>query len=165
MDQNMSKKERDGALLQVSFQVARNARKNGNHPFGALVADGNGRILMRAENTVVVGRDPTGHAETNLMSAISSKYGPEFLARCTIYTSTEPCPMCSGAIFWANVRRVVYGLGGESLYEMIGGDSGEKLFIPCREIFARGSKPIEVVGPLLEKQAREVHRGFWNLER
>jgi tRNA(Arg) A34 adenosine deaminase TadA len=116
---------------------------------------------MEAENTVVTTGDCTGHAETNLIRIASGRYESDFLSKCTIYTSTEPCPMCAGAIFWANVGRVVYGLSEESLYEMIGTKSQEVLLLPCREIFARGNKPIQVVGPLLEGEAREVHIGFW----
>ena len=79
---------------------------------------------MEAENTTETTRDCTGHAETNLMRQASSKYESEFLAKCTIYTSTEPCPMCAGAIFWANVRRVVYGLSEEGFYELVEGLEG-----------------------------------------
>jgi tRNA(Arg) A34 adenosine deaminase TadA len=154
--------EHDIRFLRASFEVAQNARKNGNHPFGAVLVDEHGRIVMEAENTVVTTKDCTGHAETNLMRKASSRYDREYLAKCTIYTSTEPCPMCAGAIFWSNVRRVVYGLSEESLYEVVAGGSKEVLFLPCREIFERGKKPIEVVGPLLEDEAREVHLGFWS---
>ncbi|HEY45390.1 MAG: hypothetical protein AMJ88_15265 [Anaerolineae bacterium SM23_ 63] len=153
--------EHDIRFLRASFDVARNARKNGNHPFGALLVDEHGRIVMEAENTVITAKDCTGHAETNLMREASSKYDSDFLANCTIYTSTEPCPMCAGAIFWSNVRRVVYGLSEESLYEIAGRGSEEVLFLSCREIFERGKKLIEVIGPLLEDEAREVHMGFW----
>jgi tRNA(Arg) A34 adenosine deaminase TadA len=154
--------EHDVRFLRASFEVARNARESGNHPFGALLVDEQDQVVMEAENTVVVTNDCTGHAETNLMRQASSKYEGEFLAKCTVYTSTEPCPMCAGAIFWANVRRVVYGLSQESLYQMAGGVSDEVFCLPCREIFGRGSKPIEVVGPLLEEEARKVHIGFWD---
>ena len=153
--------EYDVRFLRASFVVARNARNSGNHPFGALLVDKDGHIVMEAENTVVTARDCTGHAEINLMRKVSSEYDSEFLAQCTIYTSTEPCPMCAAAIFWTNVRRVVYGLSEESLYEIVGGESEEVLNLACREIFGRGKKPIEVVGPLLEDEAREVHKGFW----
>lgn len=153
-------------LMHAAIDIAGRARENGNHPFGALLADEAGNILLEAENTVVTGRDGagkdcTGHAETNLMRMASRQYNPEFLARCTLYTSTEPCPMCSGAIFWGNVRRVVYGLSQEGLYEMIGADDEEALPLPCRDVFFRGRKPIEVIGPLLEEEARQVHEGFW----
>jgi tRNA(Arg) A34 adenosine deaminase TadA len=153
--------ERDTEFLRASFAVARNARKKGNHPFGALLVDEHGHIVMEAENTVVTTGDCTGHAEANLIRMASRTYERDFLVRCTIYTSTEPCPMCAGAIFWANVGRVVYGLSEESLYEMIGAESQEVLFMPCREIFAGGNKQIEVIGPMLEHEARQVHIGFW----
>ena len=148
-------------FIQVAIDVARRARNNGNHPFGAILADNHGHILLEAENTVVTENDCTGHAETNLIRLASKKYDVDFLATCTLYASTEPCPMCSGAIFWANVRRVVYGLSEESLYEMTGEDSEDVLYLPCREIFAKGRKSIEVIGPVLEEEAKKVHEGFW----
>jgi tRNA(Arg) A34 adenosine deaminase TadA len=116
---------------------------------------------MEAENTVLTEKDCTGHAETNLMRKASSKYDREFLGKCTIYTSAEPCPMCVGAIYWANVRRVVYGLSEESLYEIFGWHNEDVLYVPCRELFERGQKQVEVIGPILEDEAREVHGGYW----
>ncbi len=147
--------------LRGAFKVAQCARENGNHPFGAVLVDPKGEILLRAENTVVTSRDITAHAEVNLIRQATAKYDREFLKNCTIYTSTEPCPMCAGAIFWSNIRRVVFGLSEESLYEFAGKDSDEVHILPCREVFAKGKKVIEVVGPLLEDEAREVHLGFW----
>lgn len=149
-------------FVRAAIKIAQNAREKGNHPFGALLVDQDGKVLLKAENTVVTERDCTGHAETNLMRKASRQYDPEFLATCTLYTSAEPCPMCSGAIFWGNVQRVVYGLGEEGLYEMIGDDAEEVLYLPCREVFKRGRKPIEVIGPVLEEEARQVHEGFWD---
>jgi tRNA(Arg) A34 adenosine deaminase TadA len=151
----------DQALLRVVFQVAQNARAKGNHPFGALLVDDQGNVLMEAENLVVTTHDCTAHAETHLMRVASQKYDREYLARCSLYASTEPCCMCSGAIFWGNVGRVVFGLRQEVLYTLIGESTGEALPISCREIFSRGNKPVEVVGPLLEEEAAQVHAGFW----
>jgi len=156
--------ENDLKFTRASIEIARRARNNGNHPFGALLVDEHGQIVIETENTVVTSKDCTGHAETNLMRKASSKYDNAFLAKCTIYTSTEPCPMCAGAIFWGNVRRVVYGLSEESLYELAGGDSEDVLFLPCRELFGKGLKHIEVIGPILEDEARKVHVGFWQKE-
>ena len=153
--------ENDLRFMRAAIDVARKARDKGNHPFGAVLVDEQGRILMEAENTVVTEKDCTGHAETNLMRQASRKYDRDFLARCTLYSSTEPCPMCAGAIFWGNVRRVVYGLSEESFCEMIGEDVEEVLHLPCRELLAKGQKPIEVIGPILEEEARRVHAGFW----
>ena len=153
--------ENDLRFMRVAIDVARKARDKGNHPFGAVLVDEEGHILMEAENTVVTEKDCTGHAETNLIRQASGKYDRDFLARCTLYTSTEPCPMCAAAIFWGNVRRVVYGLSQEGLYEMAGEDAEEVLYLSCRELWGKGEKPIEVIGPVLEEEARRVHAGFW----
>ena len=153
--------ENDLRFIRTSIDVARRAREKGNHPFGALLVDEQGRILLEAENTVVTEKDCTGHAETNLMRQASREYDSDFLAKCTLYTSTEPCPMCSGAIFWGNIGRIVYGLSEESLYEMAGEDAEDVLHLPCRELFGKGRKPIKVIGPVLEEEAKKVHEGFW----
>ncbi|MBP7689063.1 MAG: nucleoside deaminase [Thermoflexales bacterium] len=147
-------------FLRRAIDIARRAREHGNHPFGALLADGQGQILLEAENTVNTESDCTGHAELNLMRLASRQYAFDDLAHCTLYTSTEPCPMCSGAIFWGGVGRVVYALSEAGLYAMTG-DSPHKLPLACREVFAQSGRPVDVFGPAIEDEARQVHEGFW----
>lgn len=150
--------------LRTSIEVAQEARDHGNHPFGAILVDENDQVLLQAENTVVTGRDCTGHAETNLMRLASQHFPPKKLALCTLYTSTEPCAMCAGAIHWGNVRRVVYALSEVGLYEIVG-PSPDHLVLPCQEVFAHSQRQVEVLGPSaeLDEEARAVHAGFWNL--
>jgi len=151
--------------LRTAIEVAQKAREHGNHPFGALLVDENNQVVLQAENTVITGSDCTGHAETNLMRLASQRFPPEQLATCTLYTSTEPCAMCSGAIHWGNVRRVVYALGEPELYALIG-PSPDHLLLPCRDVFARSGRRVEVVGPAPElgQEARAVHKGFWSTD-
>lgn len=148
--------------LRTAIKVAQDARQHGNHPFGAILVDENNQVLLSAENTVVTGSDCTGHAETNLMRLASQRFSDDQLSRCTLYTSTEPCAMCAGAIYWGNVRRVVYALSEVALYE-IAGPSPEHLLLPCREVFARSQRYVDVQGPApeLDAEARGVHEGFW----
>ena len=148
--------------LRTAIEVAQKARDHGNHPFGAILVDENNQVLLQAENSVVAGSDCTGHAETNLMRLASQHFPPEKLATCTLYTSTEPCAMCAGAIHWGNVRRVVYALSEVALYE-ITGPSPDHLLLPCREVFAHSQRSVIVEGPALELdiEARAVHEGFW----
>ena len=150
--------------LRTAIDLARQAREHGNHPFGALLVDEHNQVLLRAENTVVTGRDCTGHAETNLMRLASQHFPPEKLATCILYTSTEPCAMCAGAIHWGNVRRVVYAFSEVDLYNLVG-PSPDHLLLPCREVFACSQRQVEVEGPALELdvEARAVHEGFWSL--
>lgn len=152
----------DITLLRAAIGIAASARAHGNHPFGALLADAQGTILLTAENTVVTARDITGHAETNLVRLASQQLDSAVLAGCTLYTSTEPCPMCAGAIYWAGIRRVVYGCSEALLYTLTAHTpEADALLLGCRDVFAHGKHPVEVRGPLLEDEAGVVHEGFW----
>ena len=104
----------EGHLLRA-IELARRSREKGNHPFGSLLVDTSGEVVLEAENTVVTGHDVTGHAELNLVRAASMEFEVEALGRSTLYTSTEPCAMCSGAIYWSGIGRVVYALSSEQL--------------------------------------------------
>ncbi len=161
----MALKKWDEECLREAIRIARSARSHGNHPFGALLADQMGNILLTAENSVVTDRDCTAHAETNLVRKASNIYESDFLATCTLYASTEPCPMCSGAIFWGNIRRIVFGLSAAKLYALDGirDVTDGILYLPCRELLSKGKKDIEIIGPLLEDEAMEVHKGFWKM--
>lgn len=148
--------------LRTAIHVAQAARDHGNHPFGAILVDENEQVLLEAENTVVTERDCTGHAETNLMRLASQQFPPEILEKCTLYTSTEPCVMCAGAIHWGNVRRIVFALSAADFYE-IAGPSPDDLRLPSREVFSRSQRSVELLGPAeeLAQEARAVHEGFW----
>jgi len=156
----MTKNIVDVTLLRRAIDIAYRAREHGNHPFGALLAGEYGNVLLEAENTVITEHDCTGHAELNLMRLASRQYTFDELSHYTLYTSTEPCPMCSGAIFWGGVGRVVYALSEAGLY-VLTGDTPHKLPMGCREVLAHGARPIEVHGPMLEEEARSGHEGFW----
>src|SRR6476469_7644650 len=150
-------------LLRQAVGIAAKAREHGNHPFVALLADTDGRVLLSAENTVVTGSDATGHAETNLVRLASAAYPVAELRGLTLYTSTEPCAMCSGAIYWSGIGSVVYSLAETELYKITGDDEqNPTLVLPCRSVFAAGRRPVVVSGPFEIAEAREVHAGFWS---
>ncbi len=153
--------DQHAALLRRTLEVAQAARAHGNHPFGALLADPAGHVLLEAENTVLTERDCTGHAETNLMRAASQQLAPEALATATLYTSTEPCPMCAGAIYWGGVRRLVFCVGQPALYQLMP-PGAWALDLPAAEVFAHAAGRVEVLGPLLEAEGLAVHAGFWS---
>jgi tRNA(Arg) A34 adenosine deaminase TadA len=153
----------DEELLAQAVSVAQAARAHGNHPFGAVLADPSGEAVLTAENTVVTERDATGHAETNLVRRATARYTSNELAHFALYTSTEPCAMCAGAIFWSGIGTVVYALAETELYEMTGDDPANlTLELACRDVFAAGRRRVEVRGPFPLEAAREVHAGFWS---
>ena len=152
----------DANSLRVAINVARHSREHGNHPFGAILVDASGKPLLAAENSVITQKDATAHAEMNLMRGATWKYDTATLKGSTLYASGEPCPMCAGAIVWGNIRRVVYGMGMDAMYEMFGApDDIPSLKMYSRTVFESAPYPIEVIGPALEEEARVVHEGFW----
>ena len=153
----------DIAFLRRSFDVARRAQANGNHPFGAILVSADGAVLIEMENGFQPDRDATAHAERLLATQACRTCDPDTLTRATIYTSAEPCAMCAGAIYWAGIGRVVYGLSERRL-KAITGDHAENptLDLPCRAVFAVGQRPVEVVGPLIEDDAAALHAGVWD---
>lgn len=152
------------AHLRRAVEVSRRARAAGNTPFGAVLVDAQGAIVLEQGNVEVTQHLCTGHAETTLVARACQEYGREALWACTLYTTCEPCAMCAGAIYWANIGRVVYALSEERLLALTGDDpQNPTLSLPCREVFARGQKAIEVLGPFpeLEAEVVAVHDGFW----
>ncbi|MFJ9770881.1 nucleoside deaminase [Kitasatospora sp. NPDC101157] len=150
------------ALLLAAIEIGASARAHGNHPFGALLTDPSGTVLLTAENTVLTDHDVTAHAETNLVREASRTLAPHQLAEATLYSSTEPCAMCAGAIYWSGIRRVVYALAASELNAIAGVDPDEPVLeLPCRTVFAAGGNTVEVSGPYLFEEASAVHVGYW----
>lgn len=150
--------------LLHAIDLAREARERGDHPFGAIVVAADG-TTVEGLNSVVTAGDPTGHAETNLVRRAAEALTARELRAATLYTSTEPCAMCAGAIYWSGIGRVVYALGEDELIRMVDAQEGiPTLALPCREVFARGGRPIEVIGPVHLPEAVAVHEGFWTAE-
>lgn len=151
--------------LKRCIEVSRQSRAHGNTPFGAILVDKDGIILMEQENVEITQGICSGHAETALASRASHEYSKAFLWDCTLYSTAEPCAMCSGAIYWANIGRVVYGMTERQLLELTGSHEQNPTFdLPCREVFAHGQKEITVIGPIdsVAVEAAEVHKGYWD---
>lgn len=139
----------DERLLRRAFALSKFARNRANGPYGAVFTR-NGSVVAEGENTEQEeGGDLTCHAEMELIRRASRDFPLEALGQMTLYASTEPCPMCAGAIVAAGVRRLVFGAGAERAAEI----TGSPLAVECRVIFGLMGHEIEVVGPLLEEEA------------
>ena len=151
------------ALLRRAIDESRKSRDAGNHPFASILVDAEGNVLMTQHNAYMPDHDMTGHAERVLMTRASTTYSREFLHECTIYTSAEPCAMCTGAIYWAGLKRLVYGLSEHEMKGIIGPNpENPTLDLPCRVVLASGQRDVEVIGPMLEDEAKAVHVGAWD---
>ena len=107
---DLSGSELDEHFLRRSFEVARRAVSHGNHPFGAILVDRNRNVLIEVENGYMPAHDGTAHAERLLATQACTTLSPDMLRDATLYSSAEPCAMCAGAIYWAGIGRLVYGL-------------------------------------------------------
>jgi tRNA(Arg) A34 adenosine deaminase TadA len=160
---DLSGSELDEYFLRRAFEVARRAVTHGNHPFGAILVDQHGNVLIEAENGYMPAHDGTAHAERLLATKACTTLDADILRNATLYSSAEPCAMCAGAIYWAGIGRLVYALSEHRLRAVTGNHpENPTLDLPCREVFKRGQRPTEVIGPLLEDEAAAVHAGAWN---
>jgi tRNA(Arg) A34 adenosine deaminase TadA len=160
---NMTTSELDAHFLRRSFEVARRALTHGNHPFGAILVDGSQNVLIETENGYMPSRDGTAHAERLLATQACTTLSPDVLKGATLYSSAEPCAMCAGAIYWAGIGRLVYGLSEHRLRAVTGNHpENPTLDLPCREVLKSGQRTTVVEGPLLEDEAEALHEGVWN---
>jgi len=150
----------DRVYMARAYELAQYATTHGGGPFGALLVK-DGKILAEFSNCVHSTHDVTKHAETGLISAFSPRIDRETFAKSTLYTSTEPCAMCCGAICFAGIGRVVYGVS-EAPFERTMGLTPAPDLLASREILGRISPHTKVVGPLMEMEGLKQHQEYWS---
>ena len=143
--------EEDKRFMRIAIEASRESVRDGNYPYGAVLVSPDGELLHVAKNKQLT--DSTGHAEVVLVREAAAKLGPQKLVGATVYASGEPCAMCAGALFWARVGRVVYGMSTATIMRVGGPPT---LSLPCAQVLAGGSHTVQVDGPLLEVEAAAV---------
>jgi len=142
--------------MRRAYALARQAGDNGDHPFSALLVI-EGEIVLECLNTVRTGADATRHPELDILRQGSGRLGQSALREATLVASTEPCAMCTGAIYWAGVRRLIYGCPTEMLAKIASG----RFVVPSRELLARSKQPPEIIGPVLAEEGLAIHEAYW----
>ena len=158
--------EKDIRHLYECAELAASSRSKGNHPFASELVDENDEVLLTQENEFTTGGSAY-HAETLLTLRAAKLYPPEKLAKCTLYTNFEPCVMCTGAIYWANIGRIVYGVSEVDLLRLTGDNEENPTFsLSCRDVIGAGQKDIMVAGPAEDEKLRKRiladHEGMWS---
>lgn len=155
--------ERDGRYLRKAIVWSHAARRRGNRPFGAVIVSADNEVLAEAHCSSTETGDVTAHAEINAVRLLAKRgISRERLAQATIYSSGEPCVMCAGAIFWANIGRVVFGIDAERLRIFRGVREDQRdAELSCRDVFRASPHPIECIGPALVDDAGAAHVGAW----
>jgi tRNA(Arg) A34 adenosine deaminase TadA len=147
------------AHLRSADAVARDAMAHGHHPFGAVLVGPDNSVLMRQGNINTV-----RHAETELSRRAATAYPAEFLWTCSLVSTGEPCAMCTGTLYWANIGRLVYGFEEAKLLAITGNHpENPTLNLRSQIVLDSGQKEIEVLGPFpeIEDELLAVHLEFW----
>lgn len=147
------------AHILAANEIAVSAAAHGHHPFGAILVGPDQTILMRQGNINTV-----RHAETEVARRAADNYSPEFLWSCTLVSTGEPCAMCTGTLYWANIGRLVFGFEEAKLLTLTGNHAANPTInLPSRTVLDQGQKKIEVHGPFpeIEDELIAPHSDFW----
>lgn len=137
--------------MQLALDEARRAYDEGEIPIGCVVVCKD-RVIARTHNLTETLCDVTAHAEMQAITAAANTLGGKYLTECTLYVTVEPCPMCAGAIGWAQVPRIVYGCEDEK--------RGYRLYAP-RALHPKAN----VTGGTLEEECRQLMQDFFKSRR
>lgn len=145
----------DETFIKRANELAEIAKQNHEDPFGAVLVK-DGVIVHETHDGCIAYCDPTMHAERRLITEYCSQNKVMSLEGYTLYSSSEPCAMCSGAIHWSRISRVVYGIPQERLNRQSGG----RKKLSCTEILNQGKIKVEVTGPILEESSFDVIKDY-----
>ena len=141
----------DERFMRMALAEAAKARDKGEIPIGAVVVC-KGRVIARAYNLTETLCDVTAHAEMQAITMAANELGGKYLTDCTLYVTVEPCPMCAGALGWAQLPRIVYGAPDPK--------RGYREFAP-RALHPRTT----VTGGILEYECRQMMQDFFQERR
>lgn len=141
----------DEQFMRKALNEAQAAYDEGEIPIGAIIVC-HDRIISRAHNLTETLNDVTAHAEMQAITAAANAFGGKYLTDCTLYVTVEPCPMCAGAIGWAQIPRIVYGAPDEK--------RGYRKFAP-NAFHPKAT----VVSGVLEEECRSLMQDFFKGKR
>lgn len=147
----MKTENQDEQFMRKALVEAQAAFDEGEIPVGAIVVC-RGRIISRAHNLTETLTDVTAHAEMQAITAAANALGGKYLTDCTLYVTVEPCPMCAGAIGWAQIPRIVYGAPDEK--------RGYRRFAP--DVL---HPKATAIGGVLEEECRTLMQEFFKKRR
>ncbi len=147
----MEEKNEDEMYMRKALAEAQQAFDEGEIPIGAVVVCKD-QVIARAHNLTETLIDPTAHAEMQAITMAANALGGKYLTDCTLYVTVEPCPMCAGAIGWAQVPRIVYGAPDPK--------RGYREYAP-RVMHPKS----ECKGGILEEECRQLMQEFFKSKR
>ncbi len=150
----------DKIFMAQAIELSKLAVKNGNEPFGAVLVK-DGKVVFTNENQIYTKNDPTFHAEMGLIRQFVEKTGITDLSNYTLYSSCEPCYMCSGAMVWVKLGRLVYGASNRDLENILGGK-------PCdcaKNVFSKYSNKTSITAGVLKDESVKVLKDYFSAHK
>ncbi|MCJ1225153.1 hypothetical protein MMC12_001802 [Toensbergia leucococca] len=153
------------AGIDACLAIQRRAVSHGRQPFAAcLIGPDNSTVLLTHQNI-----DHVNHAESSLARLAASHFPQEYLWTCTLYSTWEPCAMCSATVYWAHIGRIVYAATNDQLATLTGEGNNENFTMRwhCRDILSDGQKDIQIFGPIdgMDKMVMEESDVYWSKTR
>lgn len=148
--------EKDILFMKETIRLSRQAVKNGNEPFGAVLVKDD-EIVFTNENQIYTKHDPTFHAEAGLIRRFCAETGITDLSDYTLYSSCEPCFMCCGAMVWVKLGRLVYGASDIDLCNTLGAKGAEC----CELVFNNSPWKPEITAGVLREESLEVLESYF----
>ena len=139
-------------IMRLAIAEARESRQDGNKGYGAVVVLGR-EILGKAHDTAATDHDPSRHAEVNAIRQAVQACGDGNLSGVILFSTCEPCPMCSALAVWANLTTIVYGVSIEETAKM----GKSRIRVSAQEIVERSPVMIEVIGEVLKEECRALY--------
>ena len=155
----MSKKD-DEKFMREAIKICEKGIQDGQSPFGAVIVK-NGKVLVRGHNQVWKDKDITAHGEVVAIRKANKKLRKIKLDGCTIYSTTEPCPMCFSASHWAGIDRIVYGASIGDVKKLGFGE----LTISDKKMKQFGKSKVKITGGVLAKECREQLKRWKKLNK
>ena len=143
--------------MEQAIALSVKAVENGNEPFGAVLVKDD-KVVYTNENQIYTRHDPTFHAEMGLIRRFVEETGITDLKDYTLYSSCEPCFMCSGAMVWVNLGRLVYGAGNDDLERILGNEG----ISSTKAVFDNSFRRPEVKGGVLRDKSIEVLKSYFS---
>jgi tRNA(Arg) A34 adenosine deaminase TadA len=148
--------EDDERFMRHAIDASELALREGNLPFGAALVKA-GVVRHVARNNQITASDPLGHAEVVLVREVLSSLGASALQGGSVFASGEPCAMCTGAMFWAGITRVVYAADQHEIIVALG---GPQLPIRSAQVLTGASPAVRVDGPVLGAEAFAILKRY-----
>lgn len=138
-------------IMQKVIDLAREKYSEGGHAIASIIVKGD-EIVAEAFTTINRDQDPTAHAEINAIKLAAKKLGSKRLTDCILYTTFEPCPMCTSAAIWARMKGIVYGANMSDETEK----GRQRIKIRCSDIISHGDPKLELYPDFMREECKEL---------